>query len=41
MLYKLGVLKNLAEFTEKTPVLECLFNKQKQLAEVLYEKSCS
>ena len=26
MLCKIGVLKNLAKFTEKTPVLESLFN---------------
>ena len=40
MLYKLGVLKNLAEFTEKH-LWWSVFNKQKQLPEVLYEKSCS
>ena len=27
VLYKIGVLKNLAKFTEKTPVLVSLFNK--------------
>ena len=27
MLYKIGILKYLAKFTEETPVLESLFNK--------------
>ena len=38
MFFKLGVLKNFAILTEKTPVLESLFNEVVIKMEVFYKK---